>query len=852
MALVLADRVQDVTTTTGTGTITLANTPPTGFQSFAVIGNGNTTYYAIYGGNNWEVGIGTYTSIGTTLSRDTVLSSSNSNSLVSFGSGDKAVFVTYPSEKSVNEDAAGNVNISITGNAATATKAFNLNDGAAGSIPYQTASNTTAFVAAAAGVLVGGTTPSFSTTPTLTGTNFTGIPNAALTNNTVTLGTTSVALGATSLTLAGLTSVTLTQDPTLALQAATKQYVDTLAAEGISYHAPVKYEVPTALTVTYNNGTAGVGATLTNAGTQTAFTPDGVVASVADRILIYNQAAPAQNGVYTVTTVGSGSTNWVLTRATDANSYGVKDPNKLGAGDAFFVTSGNTGAGETYVCNTTGTITFGTTAITFVQISSAAIYSAGTGLTLTGTQFSLTTPVATTLGGTGLTTFGAANRAIFSSGTTTLTAGTLPTAAGGTGHTSYTDGQLLIGKSLDGTLEKATLTQGTGITIANGSGAITITNASPDQVVSLTNSGTTTVTGSYPNFNIASADQYVGTVTSVSGAGTVNGLTLTGTVTSTGSLTLGGTLTGVSLTTAVTGVLPTANGGTNLSSFTSGGAVYATTTSALTTGTLPVASGGTGTATAFTAGSVVFAGASGVYTQDTANFFWDDTNNFLGLGISTPNSRLVTVGHNEFSLGLTARTSSTQTAILNHPVAALYNSNTAAGNGLSLRYQIADTTGNPQTAGGIGMVATAKGASSVTADMYFYNSATEVARLTAAGYLEATYSDRVVALGNSGTATTINLAQGNVFTATLTGNCTFTLSGSNANSSRGSSFTLILTNDATAGRTVAWAGGTFRFPGGAATLGRTTAANAVDIWVFFTPNNGTTWYGNISMKNMLA
>lgn len=582
MALVLADRVQDTTTSTGTGNVTLSGSPPAGYQSFgAAIGNGNTTYYTINGGSEWEVGIGTYVSASTALSRDTVLASSNSGNLVNFSAGTKTVFVTYPAERSVNQDAAGNVNISITGNAATATKATNLNDGTTGAIPYQTASNVTAFLSAASGVLVGGSTPSYSTAPTLTGTNFSAIPNSALSNNTVTIGTTSVSLGATSLTLAGLTSVTLTQDPTLALQAATKQYVDTLAAEGISYHTPVKYEVPDTtgnLNATYNNGTAGVGATLTNAGTLGAFTPDGVVASVGDRILVYNQTAAAQNGVYTVTTVGNGSTAWVLTRATDANSYGVKDPNKLGAGDAFFVTSGNTGAGETYVCDTAGTITFGTTAITFVQVSSTQIYSAGTGLTLTGTQFSLTSPVATTLGGTGLTTFGAANRAIYSSGTTTLTAGTLPTAAGGTGHTSYTDGQLLIGKSSDGSLDKGTLTAGTGISITNGSAAITVTNSAPDQVVTLTGGGTTVVSGSYPNFSITSADQYVGTVTSVSGTGTVNGLTLTGTVTSTGSLTLGGTLS-VNLATDVTGTLPVANGGTGLNNFTTGAVILGNGTS---------------------------------------------------------------------------------------------------------------------------------------------------------------------------------------------------------------------------------------------------------------------------------
>lgn len=110
MALVLADRVQETTTTNGTGTVTL-NGAVIGFQSFAVIGDGNTTFYTIaaQGGSDWEVGIGTYTAAGTTLSRDTVLASSNSGSLVSFTSGSKAVFVTYPSEKSVNLNAAGNV-----------------------------------------------------------------------------------------------------------------------------------------------------------------------------------------------------------------------------------------------------------------------------------------------------------------------------------------------------------------------------------------------------------------------------------------------------------------------------------------------------------------------------------------------------------------------------------------------------------------------------------------------------------------------------------------------------------------------------------------------------------------------
>jgi hypothetical protein len=105
MALVLADRVKETTTTTGTGTVTLAGAS-TGFQSFAAVGNANTTYYTIADqqGTNWEVGIGTYTSSGTTLSRTTVLSSSNSGSLVDFPAGTKDVFVTYPSSRSVYAD----------------------------------------------------------------------------------------------------------------------------------------------------------------------------------------------------------------------------------------------------------------------------------------------------------------------------------------------------------------------------------------------------------------------------------------------------------------------------------------------------------------------------------------------------------------------------------------------------------------------------------------------------------------------------------------------------------------------------------------------------------------------------
>jgi hypothetical protein len=145
MALVLADRVQETTTTTGTGSVTLDGAV-LGFQSFAVIGNGNTTFYTIadQGGANWEVGIGTYSTTGPTLARTTVLASSNGGSLVTFTAGIKTVFVTYPSEQSVNLDASGNVSAlgtvsSGVWNATAITTAYGgtgLTSYTAGDLPY--------------------------------------------------------------------------------------------------------------------------------------------------------------------------------------------------------------------------------------------------------------------------------------------------------------------------------------------------------------------------------------------------------------------------------------------------------------------------------------------------------------------------------------------------------------------------------------------------------------------------------------------------------------------------------------------------------------------------------------------
>ena len=104
--------------------------------------------------------------------------------------------------------------------------------------------------------------------------------------------------------------------------------------------------------------------------------------------------------------------------------------------------------------------------------------------------------------------------------------------------------------------------------------------------------------------------------------------------------------------------------------------------------------------------------------------------------------------------------------------------------------------------------------------------------------------ETAVSLGTVTTAATINLFAGTLFTATLGGNCTFTIT----NPTGAASFTLILTNDGTPGRTVVFSGGTFKYPGGAAGLSRTTTAAGIDIWTFFSPDGGTNWYGNIAQK----
>ena len=243
-----------------------------------------------------------------------------------------------------------------------------------------------------------------------------GITNANLATPTTTLGSSTLTLGATTTDIAGLTSLVVDSitingatvsttagntdivfsphgTGTITVPAgyedragyttnslANKAYVDQVA-QGLDAKPSARAATTTNLTATYSNGTAGVGATLTNSGTQAAFAVDGVTPSVNDRILVKDQTAGAQNGIYVLSTAGDVSSNWVLTRATPEDQ-----PAELSGGSFIFVEEGTANGDNGYVFTHTGAPTFGTTALDVTQFSGAGQINAGAAMSKTGNQ----------------------------------------------------------------------------------------------------------------------------------------------------------------------------------------------------------------------------------------------------------------------------------------------------------------------------------------------------------------------------------------------------------------------------------------------------------------------------------
>lgn len=169
-------------------------------------------------------------------------------------------------------------------------------------------------------------------------------------------------------------ALTLSASPTSPLHAATKAYVDNTTA-GLNFHAPAHAATTDNLTATYDNGTSGVGATLTGSGTFPQI--DGHTVAEQERVLVKDQSTAFQNGLYVLTDDGDPSGTWVLTRATDADN---SPSGEIAYGDFVFIQNGGQ-AGYGYIVNTTGTITVGSTSINYIQFSAGQVVTTGNGLT---------------------------------------------------------------------------------------------------------------------------------------------------------------------------------------------------------------------------------------------------------------------------------------------------------------------------------------------------------------------------------------------------------------------------------------------------------------------------------------
>jgi trimeric autotransporter adhesin len=285
-------------------------------------------------------------------------------------------------------------------------------------------------------------------------------------------------LGAASATSVAMTTGTISTAPSSGTDIVNKTYVDSVVS-GNNYHAACEYATTADLgTVTYNNGSSGVGATITKTSPFATLAIDGANPTVGQRILVKNETSGQYNGIYTVTSVGSGSVGWVLTRATDYDQTGTGQ-NEVAPGDTTFILNGTVNANTQWVQTTDAPITIGTTPLTFVQIGASTSYTAGTGLTLTGTTFSITN-TAVTAGsygsGSSVGTFtvnaqgqltAASNTSIAIAGSQ-ITSGSVGATVGGTGQTAVATGDLLYGSGTNTWSRLAAGTNGYVLTLAGG------------------------------------------------------------------------------------------------------------------------------------------------------------------------------------------------------------------------------------------------------------------------------------------------------------------------------------------------------------------------------------------------